>query len=736
MWINLITTACLIAFIAEIIYFLCGFLHKNHRESVLYVRGFKKGKFLAVYITAFPLYCMGIYHSGETFINSIFLSVKEIVNLVVLKYEVKSINGLMVENAYYRWVMYFCFILAFANAIIFATSIFIQQIWCGIQKRNALKTKKDKLYLFGNNEHNVAIYLSDKDKRNKVIIDDISDEDREKLYMDHIAFISTTSLTKQMRELINNAKILDREYIFVINTENEEKNIQLCTEIIDEIENSPEELQKKLFLNIKVYVFGDPRYQAIYEDIISSGFGCIHYVNKYQKMAVDFIDRYPLALFMNENQIDYTSSLVKNDVDINVALIGFGQTNQQVFLTSVANNQFLTAGDGDPVLKPVKYFIFDKDPAENNKNLNHSYYRFVNECPPESNSKDYLPRPATPAVEKYFQLDINSKDFYNEIRGIVSRDSKDANFIIIAFGTDLENLDMAQKLVEKRKEWNLENLVIFVKVRVWHKEQTLLEDRGCYFIGNENDSIYDIEKIVGDKIYRMAKMRNEVYDIEYEITHNPTLVVDDDFITVRRNTCYEDWFKAKSQLERDSSLYGCLSLRSKLNLMGLDYCPVDANDIPGLTEEEYIQIYAPDDRPVEGKYSVMANGKQILYYDLNFKPSRRRNMAIHEHQRWNSFMISRGIIPSTRDQIINEMVFDKKKGKYKHSNGKNYAVRRHGNLTTFDGLVAFRQMISQRDGCPEVEADVIKYDYQILDDAHWLLSSNGFKIIPKRDSVE
>ena len=97
-------------------------------------------------------------------------------------------------------------------------------------------------------------------------------------------------------------------------------------------------------------------------------------------------------------------------------------------------------------------------------------------------------------------------------------------------------------------------------------------------------------------------------------------------------------------------------------------------------------------------------------------------------------MISRGIVPSSRDQILNEKIVVK--GKLKNSNGKNYAVRRHGNLTTFDGLVEFRQMISSRDGSSELENDVIKYDYQLLDDAYWLLSKNGYKIIKKGDKED
>ncbi len=67
----------------------------------------------------------------------------------------------------------------------------------------------------------------------------------------------------------------------------------------------------------------------------------------------------------------------------------------------------------------------------------------------------------------------------------------------------------------------------------------------------------------------------------------------------------------------------------------------------------------------------------------------------------------------------------------KYTNGRNYELRRHGNITTFEGLEEFRRMIASRDGVDEVVADVIKYDYQIMDDAYWLLNENGYKIIEK-----
>lgn len=736
----ILTALFIVAYLVEIFYFCRGLVNKSPKEMINYLKEFKKIKYLAVYITTFFLVMMGHIYAGKGVMGSIYLSVHRMINLVVLKYDFKDMEGLMRVNPLYEWTVYGAYLLIGVTAAIFTFSLFIQRIWVKNQKKMAFDTTEDKLYIFGNNPQSIAIYNSDK-KRSKFIIDNISDEDGDRFYLNRIPYISTENPEGQLRDLLLHEKKidLDKEQIYIINTGDEEKNIQLCTAVIDEIEAADENTKNKLFLCLKVFVFGDPRYQAIYEDIISSGYGCIHYVNKYQKIAVDFVDRYPFAKFMNEKQVDYKSSLVKDGVDINVCLIGFGKTNQQIFLTSVANNQFLTKGEGDPVLKPVKYFIFDKDPAENNKNLNHSYYRFKHECSgidPRNKDNPYLPLPSLPAEEYPFLLDINSKNFYNEIRGIVSRNPLDANFIIIAFGSDLENLDMAQKLVEKRKEWDLNNLAIFVKVRKWHKEQTLLEEKGCYFIGNENDCIYDIEKITRSKLYKMAQMRNETYDLEYKVTHEKDKsIINEAYFVASYEESYEKWYKEKSQMERDSSLYACLSLRSKLNLMGLDYCPVEGNEgIPEIGEAEYLEIYASDDMPVDAGYSFAINGKRILQYGLEFESSRRRNMAIHEHQRWNSFMISRGMIPSSCNQIINEKIVVN--GKLKHSNGRNYSVRRHGNLTTFDGLVEYRQMLTARDGNSEAENDVIKYDYQLLDDAYWLLSKNGFKIIQKRAMEE
>ncbi len=725
-----VTVFALLLLIGEALFVAANLIFSKRKQRISFLRSFKNGPFAIIYLIAYPLWCVGHIYAREEVIDALIYSINEILSLVVMKFEVGSIAALMEHDYVYKYTVYLCFAMVIINALLFALSLTIQHIWTGVCAMRAFLTRKNKLYLFGNNEGNISIYRSDK-KRVKIIVDEMTHAECDKLYMSKVAYINSPSPVGRLKSLLKMTKRLDREYIFVLNMGkgNDDKNIMLCRAVIDFINCSSDKLRERLYLNLKVYVFGDPKYQAIYEDIVSNAHGCIHYVNKYQKIAMDFIDRYPLSVFMDEEQIDYETSLIREGVDINVALIGFGRTNQQIMLASVANNQFLTAGEGDPVLKPVKYFIFDKEHSEHNKNMNHSYYRYERELS-RIDPKDYLPLPSVPAEDKYFHMDINNADFYERLRDICTRNESDANYFVIAFGNDLENLDMAQKLVEKRREWGVKNLKIFVRAFEWRKEQTLIDDDSCFFIGNESECVYNICQLLSDKIYKMAKMRNEVYDLEYDMTKEDAVEITDQYILDNRRRANEKWYKSKTQMERDSSLYGCLSLRSKLNLMGLDYCEESEEGV-ALTEDEYMQIYAGDDRPNTEKYGLRANGKSIVYYGIDFKSSKRKNLAIHEHQRWNSFMISRGMIPATREQILTEML-PNSEGKLRHTNGKNYRLRRHGNFTTFDGLVEFRRLIAQRDGEPEEKKDVIKYDYQILDDAYWLLTSAGYKIIRKR----
>ncbi len=743
--VDLVSVLCLVFLAGLALWVAVNYIIKrcqSRAEGISYVREFKQGKCAAVFLPALALYVVGIYDGGATGPDGLFIAIEKTLKLITLGYDTKEIDALMGANILYHYAVQACFLAVLLNAILFLVSLFSQWIWSLGQRIRHTLTWKNKLILIGNNPENRMIYRSESN-RSARILEELSaterkqlPQDKEQLYMDGIPFRYVSSLEEKLRSMLKLAKWQKKEWVIVVNTLDDQRNVTLCIAIAEEIEKFPEDIRNALYQKFKVQVFGDSRYEAIYNDLSKRSLGCIQYVNKHQKIAMDFIDRYPFTKFMDDNQVDFSTSLVKENVSINAIFLGFGKTNRQIFLTSVANNQFLTGSAVNPTILPVHYHIFDKDPAENNKNLNHTYYRYRNEHLEEISKaklekKDYLPAPDLPATESYHHLDINAQDFYKQIKDIVTESKNSLHFVVISFGNDLENLDMAQKLIEKRREWDVSNLVIFARIRSWRKEQTLLKDQDCFFFGHEEDVVYHIDKILCDDLYTMAQLRNEIYDLEKllkkERKSNPDFILNESHVQNNHAESLRKWYQEKTQLQRESSLYCCLSLRSKLNLMGLDYCKKESPQDEGMGKTEYLAHYAGKDLPDTKHYALQANGKDIVYYALPFAPSRRRNMAIHEHARWNAFMISKGTIPASIRQILTE-----KDQNGAFTNGNSADLRHHGNLTTFEGLEQFRKLVAQRDSSSEDAADVIRYDYQLLDDAYWLLDKLDYMIIPRK----
>ncbi len=728
--VNIVSALCFSIMLAGLLSVGYNLISRSRAQRIYYVRGFKRGKGALIYIVAIPLFWVGIARSGVSALEAFFKAVKQVVDLVVLKYDTAAVSEVMSQNDFFAFVIYFTFILVGLNALMLVTSLASQRLSYAFSNfRFFGLTRRERLIVIGKGRESRLVYKSE-GYRAKILAGKITDAEALTLYTEGIAYRQVSDYSELVNKTVAAALRTPSRISVVVSCESDDESILVCRLFIDKLLSLDESARESFFLAVHIYVFGDPRYRAIYEDVTNDALGCISYVNKYQRVAMDFICDYPFTRFMTGEHIDYSTSCVREGVEINALLIGFGKTNQEIFLTSVANNQFITEGEGEAVLKPVRYYVFDKEHAENNKNLNHSYYRYKNECAGERED-DYLPLPDHPAEEHYLTLDVNDTSFYSNIRAIVTESERHVSFVIIAYGSDLENIDMARKLIEKRREWGVPNLTLFVKVRDgFGATSGLLDEDGCYIIGNERECVYDIERIISPVSFRMARLRDEIYSLEYEITEGRGSLLTQEKIDEIKRSAGRSWFTKKTENERDSSLYCALSLKSKLHMMGLDYVPRVEGE--GLSREEYLGIYAKGDMPDDTYYTLKVDGKDIVHYTGEYIPSRRRNMAIHEHLRWNSYMISRGTVPATREQILTEVIV--RDGKEKFTNGKSYSLRRHGNLTTFSGLVEFARMVAERDGTDEKRADVIKYDYQILDDAHWLLDRMGYMIVKRADA--
>lgn len=171
---------------------------------------------------------------------------------------------------------------------------------------------------------------------------------------------------------------------------------------------------------------------------------------------------------------------------------------------------------------------------------------------------------------------------------------------------------------------------------------------------------------------------------------------------------------AMSPVIAGSNVMAALGLRTKLLLAGFDLAPAGG---AGDASREWEEAYFAGDPPRYGEGTL--NGKRKLVYrnvDLG-RDGLRGRLARQEHDRWNAYMFTCGFLPSTRPAIASE------------TKGKDMAGGRHGNLTTFEGLVEFRRIVAAAFSKSEEAMDVIRYDYQLADDAAWFAARAGFGIV-------
>lgn len=724
-----VSVVCLILMIMLFGYVAGKFLKTDRKDKLKFLKSFKKGKFVLIYLVAVPLYWMGIVYKGEPVGGALLMAIKATVDMVVLKYDYSSAAALMSDNLIYRITMDVCFVMVALNALLFTFTIVGERIANKVRVNLAARGKDELFVIIGYNAENRQILQSVTEAGGKaLVLDKVTAELQDEMFVAKaglVAFGAGDDAGKTLKKLLGATD--GRKITVIINTGDDVKGIlitgQLCDMILaDGLDTKSFEREK----GFSVYTFGAPQNKSAFIHFVEKSQGTIAYVDKYKLIALDFVSRYPLTAFMSADELDYDKGLLKSDVQLNVVMVGFGKTNQQLFLTSVANNQFITQGAAGPEVKTVRYNIYDKEDSKNDKNLNHTYYRYSNEFSGKAaDGKEYLPLPAEPAEVHFRKMNINDTEFYKSLRLSLSADAgnKPFNYVIIAFGKDTENLDLADKLSLKLKEWGLaDRTKLFVKIRDNALSKRIIaeeinKEEGFIPFGNEKAVVYNISSIADESTEKMARFKHFTYAVVDYLKSHPS--ENDAEIRDILRSAAEKWYKKWVQVQRDSNVYACLSIRSKLNMAGFDFAAASSPE-PDAEDEFYLKYQQGNpivpDPEFAGKTFL---GKSIIAYDNDFKKDTlRANMAVQEHYRWNAYMISSGIIPSSVEQIKSE-------------GGKNLALRRHGNITTMQGLVEYRKIMAALNGTDEDREDVIRYDYQLMDDAGWLLKKNGCKIIKR-----
>lgn len=718
---NIVTGFCLAYMLCLIAAFVTRVCMLDRAGKLKFLKSFKKGKFALIYFAAVPLYWLGVVYKGASIGGGLLTAIKTSIELVVLKYNYEIVSALMEASMFYRVTLDICFVLVALNALVFALSIFGQRLYnaCLIFKVRISKAKT--FVIIGDNGDNRSIVKSEKPENSRIImLANLSDNLRDFAFINKFAvasFEKRKDLDVRLKKLF---KSFDNKVVDVIvNTGDDALNliyVEQISRLIVDTDLAKYIIDERRGLNC--YVFGNTENESAFVHFVKKTRGCVHFVNKYKIIASDFVGRYPLTQFMTSSQIDYATATIREDVDLNVALIGFGDTNEQIFLTSVANNQFLTIHDGALIDKPVNYWIYDKRDSKSDKKLNHGYFRYSEVYEALLTRKDeYLPLPNKPANEMFIELDINSAGFYGSLReNLTPKEGKRPyNYIIIGYGTDMENIDFAEKIHEKLIDWGIDDCTkVFVKVRDDLLSSTVIDREYAPFAGyitfsNEAETVYKFNKIVSDKTEAMAKDRHLCYELG-----NMKEDEDEHDVLKKANDKWYFW----QQVQREANIFACLSIRLKLQLMGFDLADMQGNESSMF--EEYMQKYCSGD-VIRYSGKTVRDKKIVDYGDCEFiRGTLRNNLAVQEHQRWIAYQICCGYIPATLDEI---MACDKE---------TLIKLRKHRNITTYEGLLQYRALMAKANGISEAEADVVKYDYQLMDDLCWLLKRNGYGMI-KRD---
>lgn len=700
-----VTLVYMAAWIGWIIVDLCRSDRKSRWKQL---KNFKQGKFALIFLAAVPLYFMAHLYNGGDVISSVWSTLESVIALVVLAFDYGTLSALAQASWLYAVAVNVCFTLVVANAVLFSAAFFGKKIVNAFALWRIKRCSQKVVLFVGDNEETLTMLSKMKNGQGRVAWMTAS---REK---DNDCFLSLScpwipfdyqDIAKRIEQSVAD---LSKKHVTVIaNTLCEQTNLLFAAQLT--------QLMKKYSFQegegrggFNVYLYGETDNEDAFCTYVEESNGCLHYVNKSKRIALDFVERYPLTKFMTDRHLDTDRAILRENVSPCVVFVGFGQANKQLFLTTAVNHQFLTERDGELQVVPVRYAVYDGAYGFDDAALQHDYFRYDSDAWKDL-GEEYLDMPPRTAREECFPFGADHPDFYKSLHTQLT-DGLSYGYVVVDIGDDIQNVSLATKLQEKVLEWGLEQDVhVFVRVRDKGMTEQMRKRTGQTAIafGCTEEVLYGgVSALFGAD--EMAKRCHTTYAWEYYRQLSYTEV---------EKTALRQWFTQYNQLQRDSNIYACLSIRMKLQMMGYDY--VDAGDARADASEEFLQVYQ-DGCPIRYTDDALDGRRFVAYQNADFDVDcLRRTFAMMEHLRWNACMLAGGLVPATVREICSP------------TKGKDLVRRKHGNLTTFEGLKQYARLVAKAQGKTEEQTDVIRYDYRLMDNCAWLLKECGYKIVKK-----
>lgn len=443
--------------------------------------------------------------------------------------------------------------------------------------------------------------------------------------------------------------------------------------------------------NVYLYVQSEgAKAEAVRREIIEKS-GCEQWIDTFcaeELLARQFAEKHPITKFLPKEWIK--DGAVRPDVRLHTFLLGFGPLSQELYRQSILNNQLVTFAEDTYKLLPVWYHIFDRD-AEAEKWDGTE----LKQALAELNAAQYFPLPELPWEAQISDKSPDSRACLQAIRKALQVENS-YGLVIIDTGSDFDSIELGAKL--RRQLSDMDNFHIFV-----HSAESFAQDSGKITYYGKAQAVYTHDVIVNDSLSTMAKKLNEVYTAKQKRAERNR----PDFAQYVQSEAEKAW-NGFDYFTLYSNLYSAMSLRLKLNLLGLDYVADGKGENLTLLKGRY---------PSEESYS----------YDEHEKPSVRNALIAQEHARWNAYHLLEGYLPLAKDRITEKP----SEGGRVRFQVKDTAAGYHACLTTYQGLSQLSAYLGEKAGCEAKEYDYYTYDEMLMNSAEELLGALGYSLIER-----
>jgi len=402
-------------------------------------------------------------------------------------------------------------------------------------------------------------------------------------------------------------------------------------------------------------------------------------------IARTFVDENPLTKDMPEDFFNDDSSL-KENVTLNMFILGFGSLNREIYRQFIINNQFCVYKNGEYKASPINYYIYDKSVNEKIWEING----LSDTLSALSENKDaYFPLPDMPYNTKCIQENCFEFDCIKKIAKKVDEQNS-FSYILIDTGDVYKNIEIAERFNLLLGDSKSFCIFIYNNSRL-----STYGNINCY--GN-TDELFTHSIIVNESLADLARSINSFYS-------------------------GSDTWNKLTYFDMYSNISLACNLRFKLNLLKLDYIKDKKLGEEGLLEK-VLQSF---------------HNKDFSYEDY-FEKNTRNALLAQEHLRWNAYHLLSGYLPMKKAKIIVEK--NEQSNTIKKTT-KNNTLKKHACVTTYKGLdelskflAGSANQISSEKVYTAADFDYYKYDDLLLRTIPEFFRQNNFSVIKKSLTIK